>query len=110
LVEDEPTIAILLTDELQPMGYRVAGPFAQCATALAWLASETPDLAILDVHLGDATCSEVAIELRRRAIPFVVFSGSSNDLPDQVREVIRGAPIIEKPASLESIFEALAKL
>jgi hypothetical protein len=42
--------------------------------------------------------------------PFVVFSGSGEDLPDQVREVIGGAPIIDKPASLESIFEALAKL
>jgi DNA-binding response OmpR family regulator len=109
LAEEEPTIAILLTDKLQLMGYRVAGPFANCATALAWLATNTPDLAILDVHLGDGPCTEVAVELRQRNIPFVVCSGGE-DLPDQVRELIRGAPIIEKPASLESILEALAKL
>jgi DNA-binding response OmpR family regulator len=109
LAEDEPTLAILLTDKLQLMGYRVAGPFANCATALSWLASNTPDVAILDLHPGDGPCSKVAIELRRRAIPFVVLSCGA-DVPDQVREVIRGAPIIEKPASLESVLEALAKL
>jgi DNA-binding response OmpR family regulator len=109
LAEDEPTLAILLTDQLQLMGYRVAGPFANCATALAWLASNTPDSAILDLHPGDAPCSKVAIELCRRNIPFVVLSGGE-DLPDPMREVIQGAPILEKPANLESILEALAKL
>ena len=41
VLEDEAAISILLEDELKAAGYRVAGPFATCASALQSLDSQT---------------------------------------------------------------------
>src|SRR3954469_18268472 len=85
LLEDEALIAINLQDELQDAGYEVAGPFTTCAAALSWLETGTPGLAILDAALNDGPCNDVADELGRRNIPFLIYSGhqeSHSLLPD----------------------------
>jgi DNA-binding response OmpR family regulator len=79
LLEDEALIALNLQDELQDAGYEVAGPFADCFAALEWLRTATPDAAILDATLNDGSCHGVAVELRRRAIPFLIHSGHQED-------------------------------
>src|SRR5687767_6668596 len=79
LVEDEALIAIDLQDEFQDAGFRVAGPFTTCSDALAWLATNRPDVAVLDAVLRDGSCVSIANELGRRAVPFLVYSGHRAD-------------------------------
>src|SRR3954467_6754360 len=79
LLEDEALIALNLQDELQDAGYRIAGPFTTCAAALAWLQTATPDTAILDAALKDGPCREIALELSRREVPFLIYSGHHED-------------------------------
>ncbi len=79
LLEDEALIAVDLQDELQDAGFEVAGPFTACTAALEWLETNTPDAAILDAALKDGSCREIAFELERREVPFLIYSGHSED-------------------------------
>ena len=79
IVEDEAIIALNLQDEMQDSGYSVAGPFTTCADALSWLRSKTPDVAVLDTVLKDGACHEIALDLTRRKVPFLIYSGHPED-------------------------------
>jgi len=79
VLEDEAIIAINVQDELQDAGFGIAGPFTTCAGALEWLRTATPDAAILDAALKDGPCREVALELGRREVPFLIYSGHRQD-------------------------------
>ena len=105
VVENELVIGLDLADGLTGLGYRIAGPFGLSAEALSWLESHTPDLAILDLGLADGTGLDVARDLRRRGVPFVVFSGAS--LKDQVDGELSRMPWVEKPATLMHVVQAL---
>jgi response regulator RpfG family c-di-GMP phosphodiesterase len=74
VLEDEAIIALNLQDDLQDAGHEVAGPFATCSAALEWLQTATPDLAILDATLKDGPCREIALELSRCDVPFLIYS------------------------------------
>ena len=95
VLEDEALIALNLQDDLQDAGYEVAGPFTTCAAALEWLQTETPDTAILDAALKDGPCREVALELSRREVPFLIYSGHQEDR--QLLSDFHPAAWIEKP-------------
>ena len=108
LLEDEALIAVALQDDLEEAGYEVAGPFAACVDALAWLESNKPDLAILDTVLKDGPCKEVALRLTSVGVPFLVYSGLAEDmnaLPEPA-----SATWVEKPATTQVLLQALAGL
>jgi DNA-binding response OmpR family regulator len=105
ILEDETMIAMMIEDELVDGGYDVAGPFATCSGALSWLSINTPDLAVLDTHLQDGSCRDIAVELRRRGIPFVVYSGATNTHMTE----LAGAPWVAKPAPGKALLDALAR-
>lgn len=108
ILEDEVLIGINLQDELQDAGYRIAGPFATCASALEWLQTSTPDAAILDAVLKDGTCRAISLELRKRAVPFVIYSGYGED-----RELLaefHQLTWIEKPVPPSVLAEACQQL
>lgn len=107
LVEDEGIIGITLEDELADAGYDVAGAFATCASALAWLEGATPDLAILDVTLRDGTCTELARRLRDSGVPFVVYSGSSQSV---AAPEFQDVPWIGKPSPFGDLLAALRSI
>lgn len=81
ILEDEALIALNLQDELQDAGYAVAGPFTTCSSALDWLGTATPSMAILDAALSDGSCNYVADELSRREVPFLIYSGHQESYP-----------------------------
>jgi DNA-binding response OmpR family regulator len=95
VLEDEALIALNLQDDLQDVGYDVAGPFTTCGAAQEWLQTETPDTAILDAALKDGPCREVALELSRREVPFLIYSGHHEDR--QLLSDFHPVAWIEKP-------------
>lgn len=104
VLEDEAIIALNLQDELQDAGYKVAGPFTTCSAALEWLETATPDTAVLDAALKDGSCREITLELSRRGVPFLIYSGHRED-----SELLAGLePVtwIEKPAPPSVIVRA----
>ncbi len=105
ILEDETMIAVMIEDELVDAGYDVAGPFATCSGALAWLSTNSPDVAVLDTQLQDGSCRDIAVELRSRSIPFVVYSGATNTHMTE----LAGAPWVAKPALGKTLLDALTQ-
>jgi DNA-binding response OmpR family regulator len=108
VLEDEALIALNLQDDLQDAAYDVAGPFTTCAAALEWLQSETPDTAILDAALKDGPCREVALELSRREVPFLIYSGHHEDR--QFLSEFHYVTWIEKPVPSAVLVQAFQQL
>ena len=108
LVEDEAIVAMNLQDELEEAGYAVVGPFDTCAVALAWLETETPDLAVLDTVLKDGTCKALATALASRGVGFVLWSGHLQD--KQELEEFTDAVWVKKPSTHTALLDALASL
>ena len=108
LVEDEALIARALSDDLETAGYRVAGPFQRSRDTLAWLEQQTPDIAIIDIHLRDGSSDELASVLRDRGVPFVVFSGDRRD--GHVADAFREARWLSKPVGARQLLDTLAEL
>jgi len=108
ILEDEAIIALNLQDELQDSGYRVAGPFTSCADALAWLGTETPNVAVLDTMLRDGPCRAIALELSKRHVPFLIYSGhrEERDLLPEFEHVTW----IEKPVPASVLVEECKQL
>jgi len=53
IVEDDPVIALDLTDSLERGGHEVVGPAASAAEAVALCEAERPKLALVDINLRD---------------------------------------------------------
>ncbi len=105
VVEDEAIIGLDLCESIDSLGYLAAGPFTHCRDALAWLQRFTPCSAILDYALRDGFCMELARELKRRCIPFVIHSGHWRERAFAAE--FPNAPWIDKPASPVSVLRAL---
>jgi DNA-binding response OmpR family regulator len=105
LLEDEALIAMGLEDDVEAAGYTVAGAFATCRSALDWLESETPNVAVLDTTVRDGTCKDLALKLNQRGIPFVIYSGNSED--QNTIEELNDAIWVEKPASKDALLAAI---
>jgi DNA-binding response OmpR family regulator len=93
---------------LQDAGHEVAGPFTDCSAALEWLQTATPDMAILDATLNDGSCHSVAVELRRRGVPFLIYSGHQEDR--QLLSDFHPIAWIEKPVPPTVLVQACEQL
>jgi DNA-binding response OmpR family regulator len=108
ILEDEALIGLNLRDDLLDAGFQVEGPFNTCAAALSWLETTTPDTAILDAALKDGPCREIALELTRRDVPFLIYSGYHED-----RQLVAEFPHvtwIEKPVASSVLVEVCQQL
>jgi DNA-binding response OmpR family regulator len=108
VLEDEALIALNVQDELQDAGYEVAGPFSTCSAALEWLQTTTPDMAVLDTTLKDGHCREIALELSRREVPFLIYSGYQED--QQLLSDFQHITWIEKPVPSGALVQACQQL
>jgi two-component system, response regulator PdtaR len=97
VAEDDPFIAAELQDLLSLEGANILGPVPTVRAAMALIESETPDAAVLDVNLRDATSGPIAEALWAAAVPVVLVTGYTRDLLDNA--TLRDAPILPKPLS-----------
>jgi DNA-binding response OmpR family regulator len=105
IVEDEMLIAWMLTDWLTELGHVTIGPAASIDAALALIAAEPVDAAIVDLHLGGASAKPVAAGLLARKIPFAIASGDSTAATH-----FAGCPALAKPYSFDDIQRAIATM
>jgi DNA-binding response OmpR family regulator len=101
VIEDEPAMALGLTDALGFEGYRViaAGTGRQ---GIELARAERPDLVVLDLMLPDTNGYEVCGELRRtsRTTPILILSARSQET-DKIRGLDAGADdYVTKPFSV----------
>lgn len=106
IVEDELMVAVRTEQMLEDLGCTVQGPVPNVHAALRLLEQAEPDIAVLDVNLGDHRVFPVADELRRRGIPFIFATGyNSSTIPEPYRKCSR----LEKPFNVEQLAHELAE-
>jgi DNA-binding NtrC family response regulator len=103
IVESNAAIGLYLADNLEDQGYAPAGPFT-CAGAIEWLATHTPDIAVLDVDLQSGSCVEMARELKRRNVPIIVYSAHE---PRYALPEFQQVPWVCIPSSTDALHKAL---
>jgi DNA-binding NtrC family response regulator len=104
VVEDQALIAMSIETYLEEAGIAVQ-TVAAIAEARAWLEANTANIAIVDFMLKDGPATELAGELNRRAIPFVIYSGypPRQSLPSELQRV----PWLEKPTSRDDLLKVV---
>lgn len=104
VVEDEALIAIDIAQRLTEAGFEVVGPAPSVAKALALIAKEGCDVAVLDFNLRSETAEPIAHELRARGTPFILLSGISKErLPASIGDAV----LLAKPAHSAILVAAL---
>jgi light-regulated signal transduction histidine kinase (bacteriophytochrome)/CheY-like chemotaxis protein len=105
MVEDQLLIAMDVQIMLTGQGAASVETASTVQEALHVLARVTPDVAILDVNLGNGTSLPVAHALRERGIPFVFATGYGENtlIPAAMSEV----PVVRKPYDVAALVDAL---
>lgn len=107
IVEDEYLVAIDLAENAVRNGERVLGPVPSVDAALyALSSSDALAGAILDVRLGSTHSFKVALELTRRNIPFVFYTGQ---MEIEIPEIFQTVPHLLKPAKWSDLKAALSQ-
>jgi CheY-like chemotaxis protein len=105
VVEDELMISMLVEDMLADLGCAVVGPAHGLDDALDLACSEAEiDAAVLDVNLAGRPVFEVADALRAKGVPAIFSTGYGDGC---LRDVDRGAPVLQKPFRAGDLARAL---
>lgn len=107
LVEDEPLIAMELSDALTDIGATVSKIARSVDEAMTAAKTLDVDLALLDGNLRGAPVDVVAHMLRLRSIPFCFVSGYSRD---QLPRDFQDAPLLTKPVEQAKLLAVLREL
>ena len=104
VLEDEPIIGLALEDQLTERGARVR--YAErIEEALAILAAEPVDCAILDVNVHGHPSYDLAARLGEMGVPYL-FATGYGDLSHPA--AFAGMPTVSKPYSIDEIERALS--
>jgi DNA-binding response OmpR family regulator len=108
IAEDQTLIGMSLEAYLDEMGFVVAGPFTTQGAALDWLATNVPNLAILDYKLGDETCADIARRLNAQGVPVIVYSGTKRGT--EIPSELQAACWLEKPVPRSALLKVVTEL
>ena len=103
LVEDDVLIGMMLADMFDALGLPEPAQASSKDEALAIIAAEPLDGALVDINLGDDKGWPVADALADRGIPFAFTSGGGDVIPP----AHAGRRLIPKPFRIGDIEEAI---
>jgi PAS domain S-box-containing protein len=106
LVEDESLVAMMMTEALVELGFRVIGPYATLNEATTAALEPGIDAAILDVNLDDQFVYPVADTLAARGIPFAFVTGYDSE---NVSTKYAGVPVLQKPIDRMALRDLLVR-
>jgi CheY-like chemotaxis protein len=104
VVEDETMLFFLAEDMLIELGCGVVLHACRVKDALAILASESPDVAMLDVNLAGEQAYPIAERLMAQKVPFVFATGYGSE---GIPPCWAGRPVIQKPFTLDMLGRAI---
>ncbi len=100
IVEDNFLIAADLCDVVRGAGGVVNNVYSSEGDALAAVANEEIDGALLNVQLGKETSVEVARQLDSRHVPYIVVTGYPRETLEQE---LQHVPYVSKPFDREKL-------
>ncbi len=106
VAEDEPLLLMMLEDVLDELGCKVVGTAARVSDALAFIASGTFDIALLDGKLADGHIDPVIEVLVTTGVPFVVASGMATSY---FSDNFVNAVVLQKPYANTMLEQALRR-
>ena len=109
VVEDDIFISQDIVEMLEQMDYHVAGIAYDASTALSQLEEKTPDLVLLDIHLGEGQDGiNVAEQIRTvYQIPFIFLTSyASKSVLDRAKTT-RPYGYVVKPFDEKDLFAAI---
>ena len=106
--EDSFLIGMQLKEDLEDLGFAVAGPAPNVASALQLIEQHKLSCAVLDVNLGDEDSTPIGQALRKAAIPFLFITGYASVAIDP--DLFGGQVVLNKPVEIGEIHQALLKL
>jgi CheY-like chemotaxis protein len=111
IVDDEPYAAAAMAQVVGRAGFGVIGPFLSSRAAMDELDAETPDVALLDIHLGgeEWTSEGVAKRVQRCGVPILFVTGR-DDGPLMLKESFDEAFLIAKPYDPEKLTTILFQM
>ena len=105
VAEDETIVAWDLCATVEEAGYTVEGPYTDISSAMLAYQKQKPDLAILDVQLGDGNVFPLAEQMMAEDIPVIFHSG--NYTPDEVAERFPQSHALAKPCPPAAIIDSV---
>lgn len=108
VAEDQMLIAMELEQILSDLGLEVVATVTSPREALDVLRAAPPDLAVLDVNLGEWTSAPIAEVLAELGVPFIFATGYGDD--GAISDAFRHVAVVRKPYESAGIAEALRRL
>ena len=105
VAEDETIVAWDLCATVEEAGYTVEGPYTDISSAMLAYQKHKPDLAILDVQLGDGNVFPLAEQMMAEDIPVIFHSG--NYTPREVAERFPESHALAKPCPPAAIIDSV---
>lgn len=106
LAEDQLLVALDAEMMLGDLGAVGVAAVSSVGEARRWLASATPDLAVLDVNLGGENSIPIARVLAARGVPFIFATGYTRlEVPDD----LSSRPFINKPYDIGALSGAIRR-
>ena len=108
LIEDSLIIALDAEDALRRLGAKSVVTESTVPGAIAAIELGKPDLAVLDVNLGDTTSFTIADRLQSLGVPFLFATGYGEQtrLPDRLMD----KPVLQKPYTLNMLSRRLPEI
>lgn len=112
LVDDHALVREGLRAMLEAAGHRVVGEAGEATPALADLVRLVPEIALIDLNLGQRSGLELLAEMQRRHLPTRVIVLSMSVRPQHVAEslrlgalgyVLKGSSVAELLAALDAV-------
>lgn len=107
VVEDEMLVLLNVEDMLADLGCTSVSAAATADQALALIAAQAFDAAMVDVNLNGSKSYLVADALAARGVPFVFSTGYSGESLD---DGYRDRPVLGKPYREADLVEILTRL
>jgi DNA-binding response OmpR family regulator len=104
LVEDEQMVAVLLEDMVTSLGCETAMVAHNVRDALNAISLTPPDLAVLDVSLGEELVYPVAEKLGSLRVPFIFTTGFGRSA---ITLEWAARPVVQKPFNIAALEAAL---
>jgi light-regulated signal transduction histidine kinase (bacteriophytochrome)/CheY-like chemotaxis protein len=108
LVEDSLIIALDAEDILRRLGARNVTTEGNVGDAISAIHTDRPDIAILDINLGDHNSFAIADALAEAKIPFMFATGYGEKMV--LPEAHRGRIVLQKPYTMASFARCLPEL
>ena len=107
VLEDDPIIAMDASETMRHADFLVLGPCHSVKEAFDALQTQRPDVAILDLNLGQETSEPVARHLKEIGVPFVILSGQeTRSLSEELQKELR----LPKPFQEKQLISTIRSL